>query len=192
MFNYIKINKIEILLFCLVLFSAIFWRFTNYSNRWTLSQDQARDAIIALEAIKEKGLPLLGPPSSAGPFSFGPTYYFLIIFFTILSSIVSSLAALINGIFAKNFDEVAFFQNFILTPLIYLGGIFYSIHSLPAVWQKISLINPLVYTVNGFRYGFFGFSDVDPSICVGVLSVLTMSLAAINWVLLKKGIGLKN
>lgn len=79
------LKKIEILLIFLVLFSAFFWRFINYSNRWTLSQDQARDAIIALEAIKEKSIPLMGPPSSAGSFSFGPIYYWLIIVFTLLT-----------------------------------------------------------------------------------------------------------
>jgi ABC-2 type transport system permease protein len=120
------------------------------------------------------------------------THWWAVILFTFLSSVVFSLAALINGLFARNFDEVAFFQNFILTPLIYLGGVFYSIHSLPQVWQKISLYNPLVYMVNGFRYGFFGFSDVDPGICLVILVGLTFILGIVNLFLFKKGIGLKN
>ncbi|MDE1920970.1 MAG: ABC transporter permease [Candidatus Omnitrophica bacterium] len=120
------------------------------------------------------------------------THWWAVILFTLFSSVLFSLAALINGIFAQNFDEVAFFQNFILTPLIYLGGVFYSIHSLPQAWQKISLYNPLVYMVNGFRYGFFGFSDVDPGVCLVILVVLTAVLMAINLFLFKKGIGLKN
>ena len=115
-----------------------------------------------------------------------------VLFFMVLSSILFSLGALINGIFARNFDEVAFFQNFILTPLIYLGGVFYSIHSLPLIWQKISLANPLVYMINGFRYGFFGFCDVDPGLCSLILIILTVILAAVNLILLRKGIGLKN
>lgn len=78
-------KKFEVFLILLVLFSAFIWRFINYSQRWTLSQDQARDAIIAIEAIKEGSLPLMGPPSSAGPFSFGPIYYWLIILFTKLT-----------------------------------------------------------------------------------------------------------
>lgn len=88
MFNLLNIKKIksvEFLFIFLVLFSAFSWRFINYSERWTLSQDQARDAIIGLEAIKERSLPLMGPPSSAGAFSFGPTYYWLIILFTLLT-----------------------------------------------------------------------------------------------------------
>ena len=118
--------------------------------------------------------------------------FFIILFFTIITCSMFSLAALINGIFAKNFDEVAFFQNFILTPLIYLGGVFYSIHSLPAVWQKISWFNPLVYMINGFRYGFFGFSDVPVGTCALILIALTIILAAANLILLKKGIGIKS
>ena len=120
------------------------------------------------------------------------THWWAVILFTFLSSVVFSLAALINGMFARNFDEVAFFQNFILTPLIYLGGVFYSVHSLPKLWQQISLYNPLVYMVNGFRYGFFGFSDVNPGICLVILLVLTIILGLVNLFLFKKGIGLKN
>jgi len=120
------------------------------------------------------------------------TYWWAVILFTFLSSVVFSLAALINGLFARNFDEVAFFQNFILTPLIYLGGVFYSIRGLPEILQKISLYNPLVYMVNGFRYGFFGFSDVNPGICLLILVVLTIILSVVNLILFQKGIGLKN
>ncbi len=120
------------------------------------------------------------------------THIWAVIIFTLLSSALFSLLALINGLYARNFDEVAFFQNFILTPLIYLGGVFYSIKSLPWIWQQVSLYNPLVYMVNGFRYGFFGFSDVDPGICLLVLLFLTIVLCAVNLFLFKKGIGLKN
>jgi ABC-2 type transport system permease protein len=120
------------------------------------------------------------------------TNIWVVLLFTFLSCVLFSLAALINGLFARNFDEVAFFQNFILTPLIYLGGVFYSIHSLPAAWQKVSMYNPLVYMVNGFRYGFFGFSDVDPCLCFIILVVLIVVLGAVNLYLFKKGTGLKN
>ncbi|MBF0511315.1 MAG: ABC transporter permease [Candidatus Omnitrophica bacterium] len=120
------------------------------------------------------------------------THWWAIILFALLSSVVFSLAALINGLFARNFDEVAFFQNFILTPFIYLGGVFYSLKGLPEIWQKLSLYNPLVYTVNGFRYGFFGFCDVNPVFCVLVLLGLTMVLIGVNLILFKKGIGLRN
>ncbi len=116
----------------------------------------------------------------------------IVLFFTIFTSIAFSLGALINGIFARNFDEVAFFQNFILTPLIYLGGVFYSIHNLPVGWQVFSWFNPLVYMINGFRFGFFGFADVPVEICATIVIVLTIALAWINLVLLKKGVGIKS
>jgi ABC-2 type transport system permease protein len=120
------------------------------------------------------------------------TNVWVVLFFTVFTAISFSLAALINGIFARNFDEVAFFQNFVLTPLIYLGGVFYSIHSLPAAWQKVSLYNPLIYMINGFRFGFFGFSDVPVGNCAIILIILTIILAGVNLILLKKGIGIKS
>ncbi len=116
----------------------------------------------------------------------------IVLFFMIFTSIVFSLAALINGIFAHNFDEVALFQNFILTPFIYLGGVFYSISHLPHGWQVFSYFNPLVYMINGFRYGFFGFCDVSLWICAFIVIVLTIVLAWANLYLLKKGIGIKS
>ncbi len=115
-----------------------------------------------------------------------------VFFFMTVTAVLFSLGGFINAIFASNFDEVAFFQNFILTPLMYLGGVFYSIHSLPAFWQKASLFNPLVYMINGFRYGFYGFSDVHLALCVAILVVLTVALTALSLWLLKKGIGIKN
>lgn len=116
----------------------------------------------------------------------------VVILFMTISALMFSLAAMINGIFARNFDEVAFFQNFILTPLIYLGGVFYSIERLPQIWQHISYANPLVYMVNGLRFGFYGFSDVSVAVSAGLLIIFTMILWFINIVLLEKGIGIKN
>lgn len=116
----------------------------------------------------------------------------IVMLFMVLTSVVFSLAALINGVFARNFDEVAIFQNFILVPLIYLGGVFYSIRDLPVFWQDVSKLNPLLYMVDGFRYGFFGFSDVPVGVSIMLLIVLTIILWQINIMLLKKGIGIKN
>ncbi|MBF0489705.1 MAG: ABC transporter permease [Candidatus Omnitrophica bacterium] len=116
----------------------------------------------------------------------------IVMLFMILTSAVFSLAALINGIFARNFDEVAIFQNFVLVPLIYLGGVFYSISRLPVFWQNLSKLNPILYMIDGFRYGFFGFSDVSVPFSAGLLIVLTLVLWQINIVLLKKGIGIKS
>lgn len=123
-----------------------------------------------------------------------PTIHHLgiVILFSVLTSTVFSLAALINGIFARNFDEVAIFQNFVLIPLIYLGGVFYSILKLPVFWQNVSKLNPILYMIDGFRYGFFGFSDVDITFSIALLIVLTLVLWQINIWLLRRGIGIKN
>lgn len=116
----------------------------------------------------------------------------IVLLFMVIAAMMFSLAAMINGIFAKNFDEVAFFQNFILTPLIYLGGVFYSIERLPVIWQHISLINPLVYMINGLRFGFYGISDVNIWISIGLLVVFTAILWVVNLTLISRGIGIKN
>lgn len=84
-----------------------------------------------------------------------------VIFFAILSSVVFSLAGLINGVYAKSFDQMSIVPTFVLTPMTYLGGVFYSVHLLPEVWQNISYFNPVLYIVNGFRYGFLGTSDIN-------------------------------
>ncbi len=115
----------------------------------------------------------------------------IVILFLFLSSLVFSLGGLINGIYAKSFDSITIVPTFVLTPLVYLGGVFYSIHSLPPLWQTLSLINPVFYIINGFRYGFLGTSDVSIYICILVLLALTTVLLGINWYFLKKGLGLK-
>lgn len=116
----------------------------------------------------------------------------LVIFFMVLTSIAFSLGGLMNAIFAKKFDDVSIFPTFILTPLSYLGGVFYSIHDLPEMWQKISYFNPILYMINGFRYGFYGISDVKVSLSILMLVLLITGLTVINSVLLNKGIGLKS
>ncbi len=109
-----------------------------------------------------------------------------------MTSVVFSLGGLINAIFAKTFDDVSIIPTFILTPLTYLGGVFYSISLLPELWQDISKINPIVYMVNAFRYGFLGVSDVGIVSSFGVLSVFVVVLYAVAHVLVTKGIGLRS
>ncbi len=116
---------------------------------------------------------------------------FIVALFLFLSSLVFALAGLINGIYAKNFDGISIVPTFVLTPLVYLGGVFYSIQSLPPMWQKVSLFNPIFYIINGFRYGFLGMSDVSPTICFLVLLGLVVILLGVNIYFLKKGLGLK-
>lgn len=109
----------------------------------------------------------------------------------VLTSGLFSLAGLINGVFAKGFDGISIVPTFVLTPLTYLGGIFYSIQQFPPVWQKVSLANPILYMVNAFRWGFFGVSDISIWVCFGVLGGFTLvAMLVVLW-LFRRGIGLK-
>lgn len=110
----------------------------------------------------------------------------------LLTATLFSFAGLLNGMFAKSFDGVNLIPTFVLTPLTYLGGVFYSIEQFPQFWQQVSLLNPILYMVNAFRYGFLGTSDVPLWVCFSVLITLTVVMAAITTYLFKKGIGLRN
>jgi ABC-2 type transport system permease protein len=110
------------------------------------------------------------------------------VFFT---SIVFSLGGFINAVFAKNFDHISWFPTFILTPLTYLGGVFYSISLLPPWARAISHANPILYMVNGFRYGFLGVSDVDVRLAFVIMISFAVALYGIAVGLLYKGIGIR-
>ena len=115
----------------------------------------------------------------------------LVLIFIVLTAVVFALGGFINGIFAKKFDDISIFPTFILTPLTYLGGVFYSIQSLPEFWRNASRLNPILYMVNGFRHGFYGFSDVNIWISLSMLVLFGAILIFSNLYLLKKGTGLK-
>ena len=117
---------------------------------------------------------------------------FIILSFAILTSLVFALAGLVNGIYAKSIDGINIVPTFVLTPLVYLGGIFYSIERLPEWWQALTYANPLFYLINGFRYGFLGITDVPLSISLAVLFVTIGVLIGINWYLIRTGLGLKH
>lgn len=116
----------------------------------------------------------------------------VIIITVALTSATFALGGLINAIFAGSFDDISIIPTFILTPLTYLGGVFYSISLLPDFWQGVSQINPIVYMVNAFRYGFLGISDVSLTLSFAVLGVFIVSLYTIAMVLITKGIGLRS
>src|SRR3970282_2536693 len=97
-----------------------------------------------------------------------PVYLLL---FVLLGSATLGALGVIAGIWAEKFDQLAGFQNFIVLPLSFLSGVFYSIHSLPDFWQKLSRFNPFFYMIDGFRYGFFGVSDIDPRLSFAVVAV---------------------
>jgi len=115
----------------------------------------------------------------------------LIVLFILLTASLFSLGGFLNAVFAKKFDDVSIFPTFILTPLTYLGGVFYSIYSLPDFWQAISKLNPILYMINGFRYGFYGFTDVSLTTSLAILLALNFVLILINLYILRKGFGLK-
>lgn len=109
----------------------------------------------------------------------------------ILTSILFSLAGLINGVFAKSFDDISIIPTFVLTPLTYLGGVFYTISMLPDFWQKASLINPILYMVNAFRYGFLGVSDIDLLVSYAITIGFIALLFGYSMHLLNKGYGIR-
>lgn len=117
---------------------------------------------------------------------------FIITVFVILTSILFSLGGFLNAMFATKFDDISIFPTFILTPLTYFGGVFYSIKNLPEFWQNLSKLNPILYMIDGFRYGFFGKSDLNVYFSLGMLFIFTILLIFINLYLLKKGTGLRN
>jgi ABC-2 type transport system permease protein len=117
--------------------------------------------------------------------------YSMVILFVTLTSIVFALGGLTNAVFAKKFDDVTIVPTFVLTPLTYLGGVFYSIEALPEFWQNVSKLNPIVYMIDGFRYGFLGVHDISLWVGLTMLSVFAVALFAVNLWLLHKGIGMK-
>lgn len=108
------------------------------------------------------------------------SHFFITVFTVIMTSVLFSLAGMINAVFAKSFDDISIIPSFVLTPLTYLGGVFYAISDLPEFWQKVSLLNPIVYMVNSFRYGVLGHSDVNVMyslIAIGIFTVFFYVIA---------------
>ena len=109
----------------------------------------------------------------------------------LLASVVFSLAGFINAIFAKKFDDISIVPTFVLTPLTYLGGVFYSIALLPEVWQKVSLANPILYMVNAFRFGILGRSDIDIAHAYLIIGLFVAGLFSVSLVLMNRGVGIR-
>lgn len=110
----------------------------------------------------------------------------------LLTSTLFSLAGLLNAIFAKTFDDISIIPTFILNPLIYLGGVFYSIFLLPKFWQDISKLNPIMYIISAFRYSFLGIKEVPFIHTIIILIILIIIFYLLIWILIKKGFGLKS
>ena len=111
-----------------------------------------------------------------------------VLVFAVLGGAILGALGMLAGLWAEKFDQLAAFQNFLIMPLTMLSGVFYSIHSLPVFWQRVSHYNPVFFMIDGFRYGFFGVSDITPEIslgvviaCFAVVSLLTLSLLKRGW-----------
>jgi ABC-2 type transport system permease protein len=115
-----------------------------------------------------------------------------ILVFALLGAAILGTMGLIAGIWAEKFDQLAAFQNFLIMPATFLSGVFYSIHSLPPFWQRVSHLNPFFYMIDGFRYGFFGQSDVNPWVSVAVVSAFLVVLALLAIRLLRSGYRLRH
>jgi ABC-2 type transport system permease protein len=112
--------------------------------------------------------------------------------FAVLGAGMLGSLGLIAGLWADKFDQMAAFQNFIIMPMTFLSGVFYSVHSLPGIWQQISHLNPFFYMIDGFRRGFFGVSDVSPWVSLGVVSVSFLVIATVALRLLASGYKLRH
>jgi ABC-2 type transport system permease protein len=110
----------------------------------------------------------------------------------VLTATLFALAGFINAVFADSFDDISIIPNFVLTPLSYLGGVFYSTSMLPEIWQTIALGNPILYMINAFRYGLIGVSDINIEIALIMIVSFIVVLTLTALLLLHKGTGIKN
>lgn len=115
-----------------------------------------------------------------------------ILLISIVSSAIFSLAGLINAVYARNFDDISIIPNFVLTPLTYFGGVFYSVNALPEKWRFISYINPIYYIIHAFRYGFLGAHYTHLGLSIGLISIFLVGLFLIAWAIFKSGAGLRS
>lgn len=116
----------------------------------------------------------------------------IVVLTVLLTSMLFALGGFINAMFATKFDDISIVPTFILTPLTYLGGVFYSIDMLPSFWQGVSLANPILYMVNAFRYGILGVSDVNISVALAMIAAFIVLLFAICLTLLGRGKGIRH
>jgi ABC-2 type transport system permease protein len=109
----------------------------------------------------------------------------------LLSSVVFSLAGFINAVFARKLDDISIVPTFVLTPLTYLGGVFYSISLLPEFWQRVSMANPILYMVNAFRFGILGTSDISIAHAYAIILMFVVGLFTVSLVLMNRGVGIR-
>jgi len=115
-----------------------------------------------------------------------------LILFALLGAALAANIGMLAGIWSENWDQMAAFQNFVIMPLTFLSGVFYSIHSLPEFWQRVSWFNPFFYMIDGFRYGFLGVADVDPWLSLAIVGGCGLALSLATLALLKSGYKLRH
>jgi len=135
------------------------------------------------------GLGVLAVTAWFAPLQFAAPLWILV--FAMIGGGIMGALGMIAGIWADKFDQLAAFQNFLIMPLTMLSGVFYSIHSLPAFWQEVSHLNPVFYMIDGFRYGFFGVSDVSPAVSLAVSAASFLAVGTATLALLRKGYKLR-
>ena len=122
-----------------------------------------------------------------------PVYnMWLVVLITFLTSFLFSTAGFINAVYAKSFDDINIVTTFVLTPLTYLGGTFYSIDALPQVWQDISVFNPIAYIISSYRFAFLGLEETSLALSLSIVVALIIVLFFVALMILSKGIGIKN
>jgi ABC-2 type transport system permease protein len=135
------------------------------------------------------GAGVLAVTASFAPLSLEHPLWALV--FALLGSAILGTLGLIAGIWADKFDQLAAFQNFLIMPLTFLSGVFYSIHTLPPFWQALSRFNPFFYMIDGFRYGFFGLSDIAPGLSLAIVAAFCVALTALTLFVLGRGYKLR-
>lgn len=133
--------------------------------------------IVALVGLFFTSIPVLHP--------------FWVVVYMLGTCSLFSLAGLLNGLLARKFDDIGIFPTFVLTPLTYFAGVFYSISLLPPNWRGVSLANPIFYMVDGFRYGFLGLNDAPLSVGLTILAILNVAFYVLDLILVRKGVGLR-
>ncbi len=109
----------------------------------------------------------------------------------VLTSLLFALAGFINAIYANSFDDISIVPTFVLTPLTYLGGVFFSVQALPGIWQNLAMFNPILYMVNAFRFGILGVSDISVAVAFGIIGLFIVVLFTFALSLLNRGVGLR-
>ncbi|SCZ62958.1 ABC transporter permease [Thiohalomonas denitrificans] len=118
--------------------------------------------------------------------------WFITLSTALLTALLFAIGGFINAVYAKSFDDIAIIPTFVLTPLTYLGGIFFTVEMLPGFWQNVALFNPILYIINAFRYGLLGVSDIDVGVAFGIIGLFIVALFSFALYLLHKGIGVRS